>query len=81
MAHLILNVRKIKRLMVDLDLNQGQLAAAAGMTEQTVSNMLAGKGFKAGSLVKLAKPLAIDPRELLEWVADDNDTSPHWLAP
>jgi DNA-binding Xre family transcriptional regulator len=58
---------KVKRLMLDKwgDVEQKRLAAAAGISEQTLVRMLKGHGFSPESLYGLCNALGCTPNDIL----------------
>lgn len=56
---------RLEQLRLDARLTVKQLAAASGVSNQTILNLESGKGGQVGSLAKLADVLSANPSELL----------------
>jgi DNA-binding Xre family transcriptional regulator len=62
---LSLDVMKVRHLMLDRGLNQVRLAERAGLSNGSITNMLAGNGIRIETLGKLAIALGVDPFDIL----------------
>ena len=60
-----LNIRKIRREMKRMGLNQKDLCQLSGIKESTMSWLLANRRTTFGTLTKLAKALDVQPKDLL----------------
>lgn len=56
---------RLEQLRLDARLTVRQLAAASGVSHQTILNLEGGKGGQVASLAKLADVLDAKPSELL----------------
>lgn len=57
--------RLIRIRSAELNLNRGQLAAAAGITEMTLRNIINGGDCKLTTLASIASALQLTPSDLL----------------
>jgi transcriptional regulator with XRE-family HTH domain len=58
---------RLRRLRLRAGLTQGELAAEAGVTRNTVSNAECGWPVLLKTVRKLARVLLVEPREVARW--------------
>ena len=73
-----IDAKYVKKLLIDLDWTQRDLARESGLSEPTVYNVLGGKRFTSETLEKLATALGVNPIDLVE---AEGYESPHVAAP
>lgn len=62
---MILNREKVMLKMAKLEINQRQLAERAGVSRQTLSQIMNGRKCKPDLLGKVARALNAEPEELV----------------
>ncbi len=65
MPKISLDKRRVRHIMLDLEVTQKQLADRSGLSEGTIANLLNGKGLRLDTLGRLAAALGVEPGELL----------------
>jgi len=79
MKHFGINKRTVKILMAAKGMDDTKaLAKAAGLSNQTVRNLLEGREFRSSTIRELADALGVNPLDLLEV---DGYPAPHMDAP
>lgn len=67
MKKYVLDVKKLKKLMVDLDIKSlNDLAAGSGVSRPTIYDMMNGKGLVSQPFLKICEYLKVEPLSLME---------------
>lgn len=67
MKKYVLDVKKLKKLMVDLDIrSMNDLAAGSGVSRPTIYEMMNGKGLISQPFLKVCEYLKVEPLSLME---------------
>ena len=72
------NAKVVKKMLIDLDMDQKDLAARSGVTPITISRLMQGHPFNSETLGKVATALGCHPIDLIE---AQGFASPHVGAP
>jgi DNA-binding Xre family transcriptional regulator len=73
-----INAKFVRQMLIELEMDQQDLARKSGISEQTITRLLQGKPFTSDTLGKLAKALRCHPVDLIE---GSGYPSPHVDAP
>lgn len=73
-----INAKFVRQMLLDLEIDQRELAKMSGVSEPTITRLLQGKPFTSDTLVKLAKALECNPIDLID---ARGFASPHVGAP
>ena len=73
-----LNAKLIKKMLIDLEIDQKDLAARSGLSAITISRLMQGNPFSSETLGKVAKALDCHPIDLIDAIGYG---SPHVDAP
>ena len=73
-----LNAKLIKKMLIDLEMDQKDLAARSGLSAITISRLMQGNPFSSETLGKIAKALECHPIDLID---ANGFASPHVDAP
>ena len=72
------NAKVVKKMLIDLEIDQKDLAKRSGLSQMTITRLMQGHPFSSESLSKVAKALDCHPIDLIE---AKGFASPHVGAP
>lgn len=73
-----LNKKVVKKMLIDLEIDQKDLAERSGLSAITISRLMQGSPFSSETLAKIAHALDCHPIDLID---AKGFASPHVVAP